>query len=102
MILVYVTTKNFDEARTIAEKIVEQRLAAGANIIPSMTSIYHWKGKIESSNECACIFKTTQKNFTALSSAIKALHSYETPCIIALPITEAEKAFGAWIQEECR
>ncbi len=100
MLLIYVTMPSMEEAKTIASNIVEKRLAACANIIPGMHSIYHWQGKIEQSTEYVCLFKTRKENFNALQEAITQLHSYITPCIIALPIVDAAAPFAKWIQEE--
>ncbi len=102
MLFVYITAKDFDEAERITTHVVEKRLAAGGNIFAPMLSIYHWQGKIERSTECACVFKTTEENFPALKDAILRLHSYKTPCVIALPVLEAEAAFDTWVQQECR
>ncbi len=102
MLFVYTTTSTIMEAKTIATHIIEQRLAAGVNIIPQVHSIYHWQGNIVQSEECICIFKSTQENFDTLKKAILLLHSYETPCIVALPIADIEERFGAWIKQESR
>ncbi len=100
MILVYMTVPNIEEAKKISAFVVEKRLAAGANIFPEIHSIYHWKGKIEQSSECVCIYKTKSENFPALQEAIIKLHSYTTPCIIALPIVDANTDFAKWIKVE--
>ncbi len=100
MLFVYVTTANMDEAKSIAAYIVEQRLASCANIFPEMHSIYHWQGKIENATECVCIFKTRQENYSALQAAIMEKHSYETPCIVALPVADAAPAFASWVHKE--
>ncbi len=101
MLFVYMTASSFAEAKHIATQVVTQRLAAGANILPGAYSIYHWQGEIVHSQECICIFKSTQENFAALQDIILRLHSYKTPCIIALPMQAVEENFGAWIQQEC-
>ncbi len=102
MLFVYVTTANIDEAKKIAEKVVQNRLAACANILPQMYSIYHWQGKVEQATECVCIFKTTKSNFEELKQVITKLHSYETPCIVALPMTDIAEPFAKWINEETK
>ncbi len=101
MLLVYMTASSYSQAKNIAYNIISKRLAAGVNIIPKVHSIYHWKGEIVQTDECVCIFKSTQENFIALKNAIIELHSYETPCIMALPLAEVEENFGAWINQEC-
>jgi periplasmic divalent cation tolerance protein len=87
---VYVTTKNRQEAKNIASAIVEEKLAACANIIDGMESVYHWKGKIETDKECVLILKTTYSNMSRLTKRVKELHSYEVPCIISLNLAEQE------------
>ncbi len=102
MLLVYVTTKDDSEAKKIANHAVEQRLAAGVNIFPSIQSVYHWQGEIVHNEECVCIFKTTQEKFSALRDAIVRLHSYDTPCVVAVPTVAAHEPFVAWAYKECR
>ncbi len=102
MLLVYTTMPSMQEAKDIASHVVEARLAAGANIIPGAYSIYHWLGKIEHAQECICLFQSTEKQFEALSQAIQERHSYEVPCIIAMPLEKAEKHFAAWITQHCQ
>lgn len=97
--LVYITTKNRDEALKIGSAIVEEKLAACANIINGMESVYRWKGKIETDTETILILKTTYGNVKKLTHRVKELHSYETPCIISLNIAEQEgnEAYLDWI-----
>ncbi len=102
MLIVYMTASTIAEAKAIATYAVEQRLAAGVNILPQAHSIYHWQGNTVHAEECICLFKTTQNNFEALKKAILHLHSYQTPCILALPMAAVEEQFGMWIQQECR
>ncbi len=100
MLFVYVTTPHMEEAKQIATYVIEQRLAACVNIFPEMHSIYHWQGKIENATECVCIFKTKQENYLRLQAAIMEKHSYETPCIVALPVKEAAPDFANWVSKE--
>ena len=86
-------------ARSIAHKLVEERLAACANIVPQIESIYHWKGKIESSTEILVIFKTTRERYPAFEQRLKALHPYEVPEIVALELTAGLPAYLDWIGE---
>ncbi len=101
MLLVYTTTPTLAEAKELAAHIVKERLAAGANIIPALHSIYHWQGEVVQAEECACLFQTTKENFVALEKTLQERHSYEVPCIIAMPLEKAEKHFAAWIQQHC-
>ena len=100
LIFVYVTAPSYTLAHNIAETVVSERLAACANIIPGMKSLYRWQGKIEQRDEVVLILKTQENLFSALEARVKALHSDETPCIVALPITTGNKSFLQWIQTE--
>jgi len=87
---VYITTKNRDEALKVASVIVEEKLAACANIIDGMESVYQWKGNIETSKECILILKTSYSNVSRLTKRVKELHSYEVPCVISINLAEQE------------
>lgn len=102
-IVVLVTCGSAKEARKIARAVVEQRLAACANIVMTpVRSVYRWKGRVESAKEFLLIIKTTQGRFAALKAEIKRLHSYDVPEIIALPITRGAAAYLAWISDSVR
>jgi periplasmic divalent cation tolerance protein len=99
-IVVLVTCGSANEARKIARAVVEQRLAACANILASpVQSVYRWKGKVESAKEFLLIIKTTQSRFAEVSAAIKGLHSYDVPEIIALPIARGAANYLDWISK---
>lgn len=87
---VYITTKNRDEALKVASAIVEEKLAACANIIDGMESVYQWEGNIETSKECVLILKTSYSNVSRLTKRVKELHSYEVPCVISINLAEQE------------
>jgi periplasmic divalent cation tolerance protein len=96
--LVLVTCPNDREARRIARAVVEARLAACVNILPGgITSIYRWKGKVETARERLLLIKTSQKRLAKLEAEIKSLHSYEVPEFIALPIAKGSSAYLAWM-----
>ena len=99
---VYVTTKDKAEAKKIGKAVVEERLAACANIIDKMESIYWWKGKLEEGSEAILILKTKEDLVPELIEKVKSLHSYDCPCIVALPITDGNKAFLDWLQSETK
>lgn len=102
-LIVFVTCANRREAAKIARAIVEARLAACANILPGrLHSIYRWKGKVESARETMIILKTSRRRFDALRRKIERLHSYNTPEIIALPITIGARKYLAWIEDSLR
>lgn len=88
--LVYVTTKDREEARRIGTVLVQEKLAACANILDGMESIYRWKEKVETGNETVLILKTTYNNITKLTRRIKELHSYDVPAILSINLAEQE------------
>jgi periplasmic divalent cation tolerance protein len=99
-IVVLVTCGSAKEARKIARAVVEQRIAACANILASpVQSVYRWKGKVESAREFLLFVKTTQARFTKLEAEVKRLHSYNVPEIIALPIAAAAADYLKWISK---
>ena len=97
-IVVYVTAPPA-EAPAIARALVERRLAACANIIPSIRSIYSWKGEICDDEEALLVIKTRRALFDALRAAVVELHSYEVAEVIALPIVAGNPPYVAWIDE---
>ena len=97
---VYVTTKDEPEARHIARTVVEERLAACANVIGSIKSVYWWEGKCCEDDEAVLTLKTSDARKTELIHRIRQLHSYDTPCIVCLPITDGHPAFLDWIAKE--
>jgi periplasmic divalent cation tolerance protein len=99
---IYITCADGAEAEKIARALVSERLAACANILPGVRSVYRWKGKIEEAAEVAIIAKTRAGLVDALTERVKALHSYEVPCVVALPITGGNRDFLGWIEEETR
>lgn len=97
-LVVLVTCRSAKEAERIARSLVQKRLAACANILRSpVRSIYRWKGKIESAREVLLIIKTSRRGFSKLQAAIKRLHSYEVPEIIALPIAAGSQSYLSWL-----
>ncbi len=99
-LVVIVTCSSAKEAGRIARSLVEKRLAACGNILRSpVHSIYRWKEKIESAREVLLIIKTSRRRFPALQVAIKRLHSYEVPEIIALPIAAGSQSYLSWLAE---
>jgi periplasmic divalent cation tolerance protein len=98
--LAYMTAANATEARRIGQALVRERLAACINVLGPVESIYRWKGRIERGREVAFIAKTRvarQKRFVA---RVRALHSYENPCVVFLPIEGGSAAFLEWIGAE--
>ena len=100
IILVYITTPNVAEAKKIASALVQEKLAACANILPQVSSVFYWNGKLQETDESLLLLKTSQNKFSALQQRAKELHSYELPCIVALPITAGLPEFLTWVKQE--
>jgi len=100
--LIYITTKNKDEARTIGKELVQTKLSACVNIFDNMNSIYMWEGELQDDNEAVLVAKTTQNRVPELIEKVKAMHSYECPCIVSLPVTDGNRDFLKWIENEVR
>jgi periplasmic divalent cation tolerance protein len=99
-VVVLVTCGSAREARKIARAVVEERLAACANILTSpVQSVYRWKGRVEIAKEFLLIIKTTKARFPKLKAAVKRLHSYDVPEIIALPIAAGATDYLIWISD---
>ena len=99
-ISVYIVTADMAEADRIAEALVAERLAACVNILGTVRSVYRWQGAVERADEVAMIAKTTEALFDALSVRVRALHSYDTPAIVAWPIVAGDTAYLEWIGAE--
>jgi periplasmic divalent cation tolerance protein len=97
---VYVTCGSKDEARHVAQGILEKRLAACVNIVPLVESHYWWQGKLEMNEESLCIIKTKGSALTALKDEVLRLHSYTVPEFIALTIKDGNKDYLDWIEKE--
>jgi len=99
---VYVTAADAEEARQIGRTVVQERLAACANVLGGVTSIFHWRGAVEEATEAVLIMKAESDRLPKLIDRVKTLHSYETPCVVALPIAQGNPAFLHWIRDETR
>ena len=99
-ISVYIVTADTAEADRIAEALVAERLAACVNILGAVRSVYRWQGEVERADEVAMIAKTTEVLFDALNARVRALHSYDTPAIVAWPIVAGDAAYLDWIGAE--
>jgi len=98
--LVLCTCPNDVEALSIAQRLVEERLSACVNILPRLRSIYRWQGKVEQAEEYLLLIKTTSARFAFLRTRIQELHSYDTPEIIALDITEGSEKYLTWLEAQ--
>ena len=96
-IAVFMTAANREEAGRLAAMLVSERLAACVQILPEIESVYRWQGRIERQQEVLLIAKTVSSKFAALEREVRAIHSYETPEIVALPITAGSSPYLAWL-----
>ena len=101
-IIVLITTASEEEAATIGRAVVQQELAACANILALKKSIFQWKGEIAEEQECLMIVKSRLDLFEELSMAVKRLHSYKIPEIIAIPIVKGSPDYLNWVIENTR
>jgi periplasmic divalent cation tolerance protein len=99
-IQVMTTTETKQQAQTIAQHLVEAKLAACVQITGPITSIYRWKGKEENAQEWLCLIKTQDDLYNKVEAAIKSLHPYEIPEIIAVPIVKGSKEYLNWLDNE--
>lgn len=100
--LIYVTAPNREAAMALARTLVGERLAACANVLGPITSMYWWDGKLNEDDEVALVLKTRAELVDALTARVRALHPYDCPCVVALPIDGGNPAFLAWIAAETK
>lgn len=98
IIQVTTTTPSLDEARQIAQTLVNQRLAACVQIVGPIESVYRWQGQVETAAEWQCVIKTSLAKYSAVEHAIGELHSYDVPEIIATQIVDGSEAYLHWLQ----
>jgi len=98
-VILYLTAKDKAQAVALTKALLEARLIACANIMEAH-SLYRWKGAIEEAAECVIIAKSMRGKVAAISETVRTLHSYECPCVVALPITDGNPDFLKWIAEE--
>ncbi len=96
----YVTTDGAEQARRIGRALVTERLAACANVLPGMQSIYEWKGELCEAEEAVLVLKTRSELVEKATARVLELHSYECPAVVALPIAGGSAAFAEWIREQ--
>jgi periplasmic divalent cation tolerance protein len=96
-LVVLVTAPSADEAARIARALVEEGLAACGNVVPGLRSIYRWEGKVQDDAEALLLLKTTRARFEALRARVLALHPYQVPEVLALPVEAGNAAYLAWI-----
>lgn len=100
MLIVTTTTPYEETARVLAKALVESRLAACVQVSGPITSTYRWQGAVETSQEWLCTAKTTEACWPGIERLVSEHHPYDTPELIATPITHASAAYAAWLREE--
>jgi periplasmic divalent cation tolerance protein len=98
LFLILSTLPDRETAVQIAKSLVEQGLAACVNLLPQVTSIYEWQGKLEQSDEILLLIKTTKQNYPAVESVLRAKHPYELPEILAVPVEQGLAGYLDWVE----
>ena len=99
-IVVYSSCGTAEEADRVARALVDSRTAACVNIVPAVRSIYRWQGKVEDATEWLLLIKTRRALLPQLTAALRAIHSYEVPEIVAVPVVDGLPEYLDWIQRE--
>ena len=98
--LLYVTVGNADDGLRIGRTLVDERLAACANVIPGATSIYRWEGEVRTESEAILLLKTAAERVEPAIARIRELHEYACPCVLSFDIESGNPAFLEWIDRE--
>ncbi len=99
---VVTTTASVAVARRIARALVDRRLAACAQIVGPIESVYRWQGRVEMAREWLCLIKTTRARFREVAATVETLHPYDTPEIVALPIAAGSQRYLEWLEASVR
>ncbi len=97
---IYITTSDQEEAKKVAGPLIEERLAACANILPGMRSVFCWEGEVQSEEEGVLIVKTEETMNDKVMERVRQLHSYDTPCMLVLPVKDGNEDFVSWVREQ--
>lgn len=100
--IVLTTEATAEQAAHLARTLIEERLAACATLIPAVQSIYHWEGKVESATETLLLLKTASDQLPALQTRLHALHSYQTPEFLVLPVESISQPYLDWLLASLR
>lgn len=100
--LVYMTAADAAEAEKVGAALVEKRLAACVNVLDGIRSMFWWDGAVQKENEVAFIAKTAEDRLEALTQEVRAQHSYDVPCVVALPMEGGDAEFLDWIVDATR
>lgn len=100
--VVLVTAPNAETGEFLARELVEERVAACANVVPGLISVFWWEGEIQRDDEVLVIFKTGRDRLEALRARVSELHPYEVPEVLALPVDFSHGPYAEWVMEESR
>ena len=100
--LIYITASDMVEAKAVSRALLEKRLVACVNLIDGMQAMYWWKGQLEESQEIVIIGKTVAALVPEVIETVKAIHSYDCPCVVSLPVSGGNPAFLDWIEAEVK
>lgn len=100
--LLYMTAGDREEALALARMLVGERLAACANVLGEATSVYRWEGAVQEEGEVVLVAKTVEEHVQAAARRVREAHSYDSPCVVALPIAGGDADFLSWLREEVR
>jgi len=101
-VMVYITAGDKQEAEKVGKALVESKTAACVNIVEGMQSMFWWNGGVEKDNEVVVVAKTKVGLVSELTEAVKSVHSYDCPCVVAIPVIDGNPEFLQWIQEETK
>ncbi len=99
-VLAYMTAGSVEDAKRLGRALLEERLCACVNILPGMTSLYHWQDTVAEDREVVVIAKTRAELFDRLVERVDALHGYSVPCVLELPVGRGHPEFLAWLERE--
>ncbi len=100
--VVLTTIDDAEKAYALAAALVEESKAACVNIIPNVTSVYKWEGKVQTDNELLLVIKVTQEGVDGLADRIKELHPYDVPEVVSLPVEKGNPAYLEWVHDSVR
>jgi periplasmic divalent cation tolerance protein len=101
VLIIFTTWPDAEKARAAARQLVEEKLAACANVLPGIESIYRWQGKVETSTEVLVIFKSTIARYQMIENRIRELHGYEVPEILSVRVTDGLPSYLRWVEQSC-
>lgn len=98
--IVYITCRDAEEARALGRLLVERRLAACANVVPSIESCYWWEGRLVEDREALLLLKTTTARLPEVTAAVGEAHSYDVPAVLAIHASAGNEAYVRWVEGE--